>query len=814
MGIYDTLNAQQKKAVLQTEGPVLILAGAGSGKTRVLTHRVAYLIDECGVNPWNIMAITFTNKAAGEMRERVDKIVGFGAESIWVSTFHSSCARILRRYADKIGYSNNFTIYDADDSKSLMKDICKRFQLETTQLKARQIMSAISKCKDNLVDPKEYANSAAGDFIKTKISKAYTEYQNALLKNNAMDFDDLIMKTVELFKKNSDVLEYYQDRFRYIMVDEYQDTNTAQFELVRLLADRYRNLCVVGDDDQSIYRFRGANIRNILDFESVYKDATVIKLEQNYRSTQQILDAANAVISNNTGRKDKALWTEIKDGDRVHLREFDTAEDEAAFIATDIGKLKRNGKLSYDETAVLYRTNAQSRALEERFVYEGIPYDIVGGVNFYSRREIKDLLAYLKTIESGMDDLSVKRIINVPKRGIGLTTIDNVQNYANERQISFFEALCEADQIVTVSRSTTKLKDFATMIRAFRTKQKSMSLEELLKDVISITGYMEYLKTLDDEDDNEDNDRAQNVDELISKIAAYEENLDNEQPTLTGFLEEVALVADIDRIGADNDRVLLMTLHSAKGLEFENVYLAGMEEGVFPSYMTLQNEDADPEGIEEERRLAYVGITRAKRNLTLTAARRRRVRGETQYNRLSRFVNEIPKSMLDRDRPVSAADFLYDGGETIEDDFGDGPDNEFESYSGIKPVYAKGLNKNMKSSSSASSGKSALASTYKIKATPKPKVTKPRAVPTDKPYIASAGATHAKGSLAGLSKGMPLKTAAPDYGVGDRVSHIKYGKGTVTSLEEGPRDYKVTVTFDDCGQKIMYAAFAKLQKLQ
>ena len=714
MGIYDTLNTQQKKAVLQTDGPVLILAGAGSGKTRVLTHRVAYLIDEYNVNPWNIMAITFTNKAAGEMRDRVDKIVGFGAESIWVATFHSSCVRILRRYADKIGYGNNFTIYDTDDSKSIMKDICKKYQLETTTLKLRQIMGSISKCKDNLVSPEEYAVSTYNDYVKTKISKAYTEYQNALKKNNAMDFDDLIMKTVELFKKNPDVLDYYQERFKYIMVDEYQDTNNAQFELIRLLADKYRNLCVVGDDDQSIYRFRGANIRNILDFEKVYPNATVIKLEQNYRSTQQILDAANAVIHHNFGRKDKSLWTDVKDGEKIKLRQFDTAYDEAEFIADEIGKLKRSGKLSYDETAVLYRTNAQSRLLEERFVHEGIPYDLVGGTNFYSRREIKDLLAYLKTIDNGRDDIAVKRIINVPKRGIGNTTIEYVQNYADERQISFYDALCEADQIMAVSRSAGKLKDFVTMIRAFRTKMKEYSLEELLKDVIVTTGYMEYLKTIDEDDDSGDNDRKQNVDELISKIASYEENEEVEMPTLSGFLEEVALVADIDRIGDDNEKVLLMTLHSAKGLEFENVYLAGMEEGVFPSYMTLQMEDSDPEGIEEERRLAYVGITRAKRNLTLTAARRRMVRGETIFSQLSRFVQEIPEEMLDVKNPVSKPSFLFDDGDSIEEyegvettytngrsaysneyrkEYSTYSDDTYRKVSGIKPAYAEGLRK-------------------------------------------------------------------------------------------------------------------------
>ena len=818
MGIYDTLNTQQKKAVLQTEGPVLILAGAGSGKTRVLTHRIAYLIDECGVNPWNIMAITFTNKAAGEMRERVDKIVGFGAESIWVSTFHSSCVKILRRYADRLGYSTNFTIYDTDDSKSLMKDICKKYQLETTQLKLRNIMGSISRCKDNLVTPEEYALSTQNDFIKLKISKAYTEYQAALRKNNAMDFDDLIFKTVELFKSNPDVLDNYQERFRFIMVDEYQDTNNAQFELIRLLADKYRNLCVVGDDDQSIYRFRGANIRNILDFEKVYPEAVVVKLEQNYRSTQQILDAANSVIRNNGGRKDKALWTDVTDGELVRLKQFDTAYDEASFIAEDIGKLKRNGKLSYNDTAVLYRTNAQSRLIEEKFVIEGIPYDIVGGTNFYSRKEIKDLLAYLKTIDNGSDDIAVKRIINIPKRGIGATTIEYVQSYADERQISFFDALCEADNIMAVARSVSKLKDFVTMIRAFRTKQKSYSLEELLKDVIDVTGYMAYLKSLDDDSEDENNDRAGNVDELISKIASYEENEEIEQPTLSGFLEDVALVSDIDRIGDDNEKVLLMTIHSAKGLEFEHVYLAGMEEGVFPGMMTLYTEDSDPEAIEEERRLAYVGITRAKKHLTLTAAKRRMVRGETQYNKLSRFVTEIPRNMLDESSASSGPAFLFDGGETIdeyesvEDTFG---------YSGIKPSYAKGIKNGAGSGygsgagygSGSSYNRSELSNTYKLKATPKPPKKIPRAVPSEKPYIAGVAKTHARGSLAGLSKGMPQSAQKPDYGVGDKVKHVKYGVGTVTELQEGPRDYKVTVNFDEVGQKIMYAAFAKLQKI-
>ena len=423
MSIYDTLNEQQKKGVFTTEGPVLLLAGAGSGKTRVLTHRIAYLIDELGINAWNIMAITFTNKAAGEMKERVENLVGMGSDSIWVTTFHSTCVRILRRYADRLGYDNNFTIYDTDDQKSVMKDICKRLQIDTKTLKERAILSAISSAKDELISPREYEVSVMGDFRKQKIAQAYREYQETLKKSNAMDFDDLIMKTVELFKNDQEVLGSYQKRFKYIMVDEYQDTNTAQFELIRLLADAHHNLCVVGDDDQSIYKFRGANIRNILDFEKVYPEAEIIRLEQNYRSTQNVLDAANAVIRNNKGRKDKTLWTDRGEGSRIHFRQFENAYEEAEFVADDVAHKKREGIADYGDCAVLFRTNAQARLLEERFIVEGIPYDVVGGTNFYARREIKDLLAYLKTIDNGRDDLAVKRIINIPKRGIGAAPI-------------------------------------------------------------------------------------------------------------------------------------------------------------------------------------------------------------------------------------------------------------------------------------------------------------------------------------------------------------------------------------------------------
>lgn len=543
MSIYDTLNEKQRQAVVQTEGPVLILAGAGSGKTRVLTHRVAYLIDRAGVAPYHILAITFTNKAAGEMRERVDKIVGFGAEQIWVSTFHSTCVRILRRYIDRLGYDNHFTIYDTDDQKGIMKEVCKKLQIDTKMLKERTILNAISSAKDELIDPQEYEMQNGFDYNGSRIAKAYREYQETLKKNNALDFDDLIMKTVELFKTDAQVLASYQDRFRYIMVDEYQDTNTAQFELIRLLAAGHRNLCVVGDDDQSIYKFRGANIRNILDFEKVYPDACVIKLEQNYRSTQVVLDAANAVIKNNTGRKDKALWTDRKEGSRICFRQFDTAYEEAEYIAGDVAKKRRAGEIAYGDCAVLYRTNAQARLLEERFIMEGVPYDVVGGTNFYSRREIKDVLAYLKTIDNGRDDVAVKRIINVPRRGIGAATIQRVQDYADENGLSFYDALRQADQIDTIGRSAGKLTPFVTMIQGFRSKMEFYSLAELVKDVLEITG---YLKELEESDEEDAADRIENIDELVNKVVAYEE--EHDEPTLSEFLEEVALVADIDRV--------------------------------------------------------------------------------------------------------------------------------------------------------------------------------------------------------------------------------------------------------------------------
>lgn len=750
MAVYDTLNKPQKEAVFHTEGPLLILAGAGSGKTRVLTHRIAYLIEEKGVNPWNILAITFTNKAAEEMRQRVDSLVGIGAESIWVSTFHSMCVRILRRYIDRLGYDNRFTIYDTDDQKTLMKEVCRKTDIDTKRFKERMLLSVISSAKNEMILPEEFELNAGGDFVQLKIAKVYKEYEAQMRANNALDFDDLLVKTVQLLETQPDVRENYQERFRYIMVDEYQDTNTVQFRLVSLLAGKYRNLCVVGDDDQSIYKFRGANIRNILDFEKEFSDAKVIKLEQNYRSVGNVLEVANSVIRNNKGRKEKTLWTDNEKGEKIRLRQFDTAYDEAQFIAEDIKDETAQGA-NYSDHAVLYRTNAQSRLLEEKFVAMNIPYKIVGGINFYSRREIKDILSYLKTIDNGKDDLAVRRIINVPKRGIGLTTINRIQESAAARGIGFYDALSAPDLIPGIGRSASKLDSFAALIEYFKGRSEESGVTDLLTEVIEKTGYTESLEA----DDSEELEaRVQNIDELVSKAAVYEESCSDrgERPTLSGFLEEVALVADIDSVAEDRDYVILMTLHSAKGLEFPHVYLAGMEDGLFPSYMSISGDD--PEELEEERRLCYVGVTRAEEKLTLTCARMRLVRGERQYNSMSRFIKEMPSALIDTGK--------REGGFSQNVSLGE------------KRTYSSEV------------------SGYK------------RSAYAQKPAFAAIQ----KGS--GL---MAKKSEGLSYGVGDRVRHVKFGDGTVTDIKEGGRDYEVTVQFDTAGVRKMFALFAKLTKI-
>ena len=644
MSIYDTLNPPQKEAVFHTEGPLLILAGAGSGKTRVLTHRIAYLIEEKGINPWNILAITFTNKAAQEMRERVDKLVGMGAESIWVSTFHSACVRILRRHIDFLGFDNHFAIYDTEDQKTVIKEVCRRLNIDTKVYKERALMAKISHAKDELISPEEMELNAGGDFNEKKIASVYKEYQATLRKNNALDFDDLIVKTVELFQNYPNVLEYYQERFQYIMVDEYQDTNTAQFKFVSLLASKYQNLCVVGDDDQSIYKFRGANIGNILGFEQAFPGAKVIRLEQNYRSTGNILEAANRVIENNTERKPKRLWTENGAGDKVHFRQFLNGFEEAEYVVGEITKARKNGDCDYKDCAVLYRTNAQSRLFEEKFLLANVPYKIVGGINFYARKEIKDLLCYLKTISNAKDDVAVRRILNVPKRGIGAATVSKVQDYAEYMQVSFYDALRVAEEIPSIGRSLSKINGFVEFIQSLRSKEEVYTVRELLEEVIRLTGYVDELRA---EGTDEAEARIENIDELISKAETYQETMEaqNEPATLSGFLEEIALVADIDSVDPNQDYVLLMTLHSAKGLEFPKVFLTGMEDGIFPGYMSIST--GDPSDLEEERRLCYVGITRAMKELTLTCAQQRMIRGETQFNRVSRFVREIPRELVD-----------------------------------------------------------------------------------------------------------------------------------------------------------------------
>ena len=784
MSIYDSLNKEQAEAVKKTEGPVLILAGAGSGKTRVITHRIAYLLDECGVNPWNILAITFTNKAAGEMRERVDKLIGFGAESVWISTFHSMCVRILRRHIENLGYESSFTIYDTDDQKSLMKEVCKYLKIDTKDLREREILGEISSAKNELTTPLQYREENEGlGFRYVRIADAYEEYQKRLKKNNALDFDDLLMKTVELFHSHDEILASYQNRFRYIMVDEYQDTNNAQFELVRLLAGKHRNLCVVGDDDQSIYAFRGANIRNILDFEKVYPDAFVVKLEQNYRSTQNVLDAANAVIRNNTGRKAKSLWTDRGEGTKIHLREFTTARDEAAFVADDIAEKCRSDRhLNYGDFAVLYRTNAQARALEERFVLTGIPYNVVGGTNFYDRREIRDMIAYLKTVENGQDEIAVRRVLNVPKRGIGLTTIGRLADYAVARDITFFEAMERCRNITSLGRATAKIESFVSLILQLREFKESHGLADLLREIIDKTDYNNYLLSSDDEDGE---DRISNIDELISKIADYEETA--EEPTLSGFLEEVALVSDLDNAEDGSEKVLLMTLHSAKGLEFPHVYLTGLEDGIFPSYMAINSGDEEAE--EEERRLAYVGITRAKDDLTLTYSRSRLLRGEVQYNPPSRFLEEIPEELIDSGDDTAPHFGSRESQFSRIGDYDDGDFTPIGSYSAGTGFQSQ----------SGRTARPRLKAVYK----------KPSTDESKKPYIARAAGSGK--SLASLSKGMPAPSE-PDYTVGDRVRHIKYGEGTVKAMELTPKDYKVTVLFDEAGQKIMFAAFARLVK--
>lgn len=755
------LNDMQEEAVLHFEGPLLILAGAGSGKTRVLTHRIAWLIEEHQVNPYQILALTFTNKAASEMRERMDKIVSYGAESIWVSTFHSTCVRILRRYIDLIGYDRSFTIYDADDQKSLMKDICKRKNIDPKKYKEKTFLNAISNAKNELKTPEQYADEVSKEYNRRIFGDVYKEYQKRLKQNNALDFDDLIMKTVELFRAEPEVLDRYQDRFRFILVDEYQDTNTAQFMLLSLLASKYRNLCVVGDDDQSIYKFRGANIYNILNFEKIFPETKTIRLEQNYRSTKRILDAANEVIKHNTARKSKSLWTKAEDGEPIRYVQYANEYEEAAGIAGDISHLVRTGGYRYSDFAVLYRTNAQSRIFEEKLVQESIPFHIVGAMNFYARKEIKDLLYYLKTINNPNDDISVKRIINIPRRGIGATTIGRVTEYGIDRGISFFDALREADYIDGCARAASRIHSFVNLIDrlAASLDAPDFSLKGLIDEIIECTG---YVKELEIEDTVEANARLENIDSLLNKIVQFETDAsadpDGDPPTLNALLENIALVADIDTVDHETEQVLLMTLHSAKGLEFPNVYICGMEENVFPGSMAVY--DPSDDEMEEERRLCYVGITRAMKRLTLTCARQRMRNGEPNFNFPSRFISEIPRYLIQQA-----------GGETPH---ASRPKSSYHvDPAGLDDIFspAKKYNKNSKNPFAGN------------------------------PYIT-------KGADA-----LSASKESPDYREGDTVYHIKFGTGTVVSLKKLNTDYEVIVEFPGFGPRKLRSSFAKLTKI-
>ena len=792
------LNDRQAEAVRSIDGPLLILAGAGSGKTRVLTHRAGYLLEQ-GADPWSILCITFTNKAAGEMRERVDQLIPGIGESIFVSTFHSMCVRMLRRDIERLGFSRDFTIYDTDDQRTLMKHVIKALELDPKMYRERAILGIISSMKNEMVDEKGYEDQAA-DYYERNVSSCYREYQKRLKANNALDFDDLLVMTVRLFDENPEVLSYWQNRFRYIMVDEYQDTNTVQFELVRRLSALHKNLCVVGDDDQSIYKFRGANIENILSFEKSFPGARVIKLEQNYRSTSGILNTANEVIKNNKGRKPKRLWTEAGEGEKPVYTEYETAGAEADAVV----RAAADGRFSLKDQAVLYRTNAQSRLLEEKCIARNVPYTIVGGVNFYQRKEIKDILAYLRIIANGVDDLSCQRVLNVPKRGIGDTSVGRITAYASINGKSFFDALSSARLAGVASGTAAKIDGFVSFIEGLRARAEAgLGLKELIEAVRDESGYREELEK---EGPIEAETRMQNIEELVNKAVSFEEDDAEEDKSLAAFLENVSLVADIDRASDTDNKLTLMTLHAAKGLEFDRVFLCGLEEGLFPSSMSINSETPEDE-IEEERRLCYVGITRAKKVLVLSSAAERMVNGETRYAKPSRFVDEMPDDLVIKNlRRRKAASW-----EDADDDYdnpiprrGFSKDNEFaRKFGGFGPAGG-GLY-----GSRAGGAGGSFGSAYGSRG-----------------QYGSGGAGSGFGSLdltrngktpAGLSalkKGIqPDAGGAPDYGVGDRVSHIKFGEGTVLSLEKGARDYEVTVDFDTAGTKRMFAGFAKLKKL-
>lgn len=814
----EELNESQRAAVLYGDGPSLVIAGAGSGKTRVLTYKIAYLLEN-GYNPWNILALTFTNKAAREMKERIARQVGEQrARFLWMGTFHSVFSRILRAEASHIGFTSQFTIYDSADSKSLIRSIIKEMGLDEKTYKPGSVQARISNAKNHLVSPSGYAaNKEAyeGDLAAKMpaIRDIYSRYWERCRQAGAMDFDDLLVYTYILFRDFPDVLARYREQFRYVLVDEYQDTNYAQHSIVLQLTKENQRVCVVGDDAQSIYSFRGADIDNILYFTKIYPDTKVFKLEQNYRSTQNILNAANGVIRNNRGRKDKTLWTANDEGNLVRFLQFDTAYEEAEAIVKDIRREKEETGREYSDFAVLYRTNAQSRLLEEKCILYSIPYRLVGGVNFYQRKEIKDILCYLKTIANGQDDLAVQRIINVPKRGIGATSVGKVTIFASANGMSFYDALLRVRGIPTLGKAADKIGVFTEQIEDFKARLPEMSIKELIEEVLENTGYK---KEIEAEGEIESETRLQNIEELINKAVSYSENEENS--TLDGFLEEVALVADVDNMDESENRIVLMTLHSAKGLEFPYVYLSGLEDGLFPSSMSIMSDDKD--AVEEERRLCYVGITRAREKLTLTMARQRMTNGETRYSRASRFVEEIPAWLLEQEEQPSvfgrAAGRSWGGSPSASSSdrgFGEAASSGWGGAgSGVQGSSANrswGRSGGITTGWGAASGGGATASGFGSTAGNR----QGEGVST---FGVKPNAYASKTAPAAPSFGKAFSVQKADhlpYSEGERVKHVKFGEGTVKKIEDGGKDFEVTVEFDRVGVKKMFASFAKLLKV-
>ena len=759
--ILEGLNKEQKEAVISTEGPLLIIAGAGSGKTRVLTHRVAYLIKEKGVAPWNLIAITFTNKAAKEMKERIEKLLGEDvAKDMWVGTFHSMCVRILRREIDKLGYDRNFLIFDTTDSKSVVKDCMKELGIDDKVFSDKYLIHEISKAKNEFIDPIAFEKKYSKDYKMEKVTSVYKLYQAKLKNDNAVDFDDIINNTIEIFKRYPEVLEHYQNKFQYVLVDEYQDKNKAQDLLISMLAEKSQNVCVVGDDQQSIYKFRGADISNILGFEKRFKNTKVVKLEQNYRSTKAILNVANEVIKNNTGNVEKNLWTENDDGEKPVVYQGNNEYDEANYVVSEIKRQKREEYYKYSDFTILYRTNAQSRVFEEILMREAIPYKVVGGQKFYERKEIKDIIAYLRVVSNPKDNVSLKRIINEPKRGIGKTSLDNIEKVATQNNMAMFNIIEDVDKYVQ-TRANDALKEFANFIK--KMQKEATSIEELTQNILKESGYM---KALEDEDTDEARSRIENLGEFLNVVIDFEnENADN---TLSDFLENLALVTDLDQVEENVDNVLLMTLHTAKGLEFPVVFMVGMEEGLFPSNKSI-GEEAE---LEEERRLCYVGITRAQNMLYLTSARCRTVFGSTSYSMPSRFLTEIPKELYE-------GNIITSNTNRFDDDFYD--DNRTWTYGTREKTY---LTKEYE-----------VANSFSDK--PIRQTAKPFSFNTAEEFLKKKAATNVND--------------LNDYKVGQKVEHKKFGLGVITKIEPEDDDLKVEIEFEKAGMKRLMAKYANIK---